>query len=191
MVISGDPHDVCRLFYGIWRLGIDDSVAGAEGLIAWHAAAGKAAAGNVAGVQATANMVATERTIAKNAAAAPEIVVVGRPASTEMAAVGQTVAFKPVVGSKRRVPSILTLLTARVRSEVDPVGREAAEKVALQGDRGIQAEINPEGLDVTVGTDQSQGQGQNCEEHARQEDRASRGENDPNRIAAKQETGKG
>ena len=107
-----------------------------------HAAAEEAAAGNAAGVEAIANVVATERTIAKNAAAAPEVVGVGRPASTEMAAVVQTVATKPVVGSKRWVPSILTLLTARVGSEVDPVWREAAEKVALRGDRASRSVIN-------------------------------------------------
>lgn len=66
--------------------------------------------------------------------------------STEKPAVEQTAATKPAVDSKRREPSILALLIARVSSEVDPVGIEVAKKDALQGDRANRVEINPKGF---------------------------------------------
>jgi len=48
-------------------------------------------------------------------------------ASAKKAAAEQIATARPAVGSKRRVPSILTLLTARASSEIDPVGIEVAE----------------------------------------------------------------
>ena len=100
----------------------------------------------------TANVAADERTTAGNAAMAPEIAAVVSPVSTEKAADVQTAAAKPAVGSKRKVHSILTLLTGRVSSEVDPVG--------TQGDRANRGEINPKGLEVaeTTGPQASQGE---------------------------------
>ena len=71
VVISGDPHDICRLFYGIWRHGGDESEAGAEGLIAWQVAAGETVARKTAGAQATANEAAAKRAAAGTAEAAP------------------------------------------------------------------------------------------------------------------------
>ena len=73
MVISGDPHDICRLLYGFWRPGIDETEAGAEGLIAWQVAAGKAPAGKTVGAQATANEDSAERAFADIADAALEV----------------------------------------------------------------------------------------------------------------------
>ena len=71
VVISGDPHDICRLFYGIWRHGGDESEAGAEGLIAWQVAAGETVARKAAGAQATANEASAKRAAAGTAEAAP------------------------------------------------------------------------------------------------------------------------
>ena len=73
VVISGALHDTCRVFYGIWRHGIDESEAGMEGLIVWQVAAGNAAAGKAAGVQATANVASAERATAGNAETVPEV----------------------------------------------------------------------------------------------------------------------
>ena len=130
LVISGDPYDICRLFHGFWRNGNDEDVAGVEGLIDWQVAAGKAAAWNAAGVQVTANVAATGRTTAGNAEAAPEVVAVVSPTSTEKAAAVHTAAAMPAVGTKRRVPSIPALLTTNASSEVGPGGTEVAKKVA-------------------------------------------------------------
>ena len=114
-----------------WRHGVEECGAGAEGLIAWQVAARRAAAGKDAHVQATANEASVERAAAENADEAPEVEAVASPASTENAVAEQTAAAKLAVGSKPRVPSILTLLTARVSSEIDPVRIEVAENVAL------------------------------------------------------------
>ena len=67
VVISGDPHEICCLFYGIWRHGIDESEAEVEGLIAWQVAAGETVARKTAGAQATANEASAERATAVNA----------------------------------------------------------------------------------------------------------------------------
>ena len=171
VVISGDPHDIYRLFCGCWRHGFDESEVGAEEFVAWQVAAGiyaedkgtegardplnKAAAGKAADIQATANELSAERATADIAEAAQEVATEVSLTSTGTTAAMQTAAAKPPVGSKRRVPSILALLTARVSSEVasassevGPGGTEVAKKVALQGDRASKGEINPEGSEV-------------------------------------------
>ena len=112
------------------------SEAGVEGLSSWQAAVGKAAAGNAAGVQVTTYVAAAERTTAGNAIMSPGVAAVVSPASTEMAVGVQTAAAKPAVGSKRTVPSILTLLIARVSSEVDPVGTQGDGKPRRNQPRG-------------------------------------------------------
>jgi hypothetical protein len=139
VVISGDPHDIYRLFCGFWRHGIDETEAGAEEFVAWQVAAG----------------IYAEDKGAKGAKDPPSKAAAGKATdlqSTGKAAAVQTAAAKPPVGSKRRVPSILALLTARVSSEVasassevGPGGTEVAKKVALQGDGPSKGEITPEG----------------------------------------------
>jgi hypothetical protein len=131
VVISGDPHDIYRLFC-FWRRGIDGNEAGAEELVAWQVAAG----------------IFAEDKGAKGAKYPPSKAAAGKAAV-------ETAAAKPPVGFKRRVPSILALLTARVSSEVasassevGPGGTEAAKTVALHGDGPSKGEINPEGLEV-------------------------------------------
>ena len=57
----------------------------------------------------------------------------------------------PTVGSKRRVPSILALLTASASSKGGPSGTEAAMKVALQGDGESRGEVNPEVFEGSIG----------------------------------------
>ena len=65
VVISGVPHVIRRLFSGIWRHGVDENGAGAEGLITWQVVAGRAAPRKSAGVQATANEASIERATAE------------------------------------------------------------------------------------------------------------------------------
>ena len=104
------------------------------GLIDWQASSGKATVYKVASVQVTANVAAAVRTIAGNAVAAPEGAVVVSPTSHEKAAAMQTAAAMLAVGSKRRVLSILSLLTASASNKGGQGGTEFAMKVALQGD---------------------------------------------------------
>ena len=89
MVITGDPHDIYRLFCSFCRHGIDESEVGAEGFVAWQVAAGiyaedkgangakdplsEAAAGKAADIQATANEVSVERATADIAEAAQKM----------------------------------------------------------------------------------------------------------------------
>ena len=115
VVISGGPHGICRLFFGSWGHGVDESAAGAEGLlhVAWQVAAGQAAGEKAAGMQATANEASAATATAENAEAAPEVAAVASLASTEKAAAEQAAAAKPAVGSKRGVPSILTAHCSR------------------------------------------------------------------------------
>ena len=106
VVISGDPHDICRLFYGIWRHGGDESEAGAEGLIAWQVAAGETVARKAAGAQATANEASAKRAAAGTAEAAP---------------VAEKVALQGDRAS---------------RGEINPEGFEVAEATGPQASRG-------------------------------------------------------
>ena len=106
VVISGDPHDICRLFYSIWRHGGDDSEAGAEGLIAWQVAAGETVARKAAGAQATANEASAKRAAAGTAEAAP---------------VAEKVALQGDRAS---------------RGEINPEGFEVAEATGPQASRG-------------------------------------------------------
>ena len=87
-----------------------------------------------------------------NAVAAPEVAAVVCQASTEKAAVVQAAAVKPTVGTKRRVLSILALLTARGSGEVGPVGTVVAQQVVFQCDRASRGESHPEGLEVAETT---------------------------------------
>ena len=128
VVSSGEPHDIYRLFCGFWRHGIDETEAGAKESAAWQVAAG---------IYAEDKGAEGAKDLPSKAASRKTTVV---PSNGKAAAV-QTAAAKPAVGSKRRVPSILALLTARgssevasASSEVGPGGTEVAEKVAFQGD---------------------------------------------------------
>ena len=115
VVISGHPQDICRLFHGFWRNGKDDGEPEVEGLIHWQAPAGKAAAYKAASVQVAANVAAAVRTIAGNAAAAPE---------------------GAAVGSKRRVPSILALFTRQRKQQRWPKWDRSGHESCAPGRQG-------------------------------------------------------